>query len=111
MIELVEMEIREELTACGFDGDIASVIPGSALCEIENKQPEIGREAILKLMEAVDADIPVPERNLDEPLLMPIENLYKIPGRGTVISGNVERGVANKGDKVPYSRTTKVVDL
>jgi len=100
MIELVEMEIREELTACGFDGDNASVIPGSALCEIENKQPEIGREAILKLMEAVDSDIPVPERNLDEPLLMPIENLYKIPGRGTVITGNVERGVANKGDKV-----------
>lgn len=105
MIELVEMEIREELTACGFDGDNASVIPGSALCEIENKQPEIGREAILKLMEAVDADIPVPERNLDEPLLMPIENLYKIPGRGTVITGNVERGVANKGDKVPSCLT------
>jgi len=100
MIELVEMEIREELTNCGFDGDEIPVVCGSALCEIENKQQDLGREKIVELMAAVDEAIPVPERDLNVPFLMPIENLYNIPGRGTVITGNVERGTANKGDKI-----------
>jgi len=100
MIELVEMEIREELTNCGFDGDAIPVICGSALCEIENKQPELGRERIVELMAAVDESIPVPERDTNVPFLMPIENLYNIPGRGTVITGNVERGTAKKGEKI-----------
>jgi len=100
MIELVEMEIREELSNCGFDGDEIPVICGSALCEIENKDPKLGREAIQQLMSCIDEHIPVPERDLNEPFLMPIENLYNIPGRGTVITGNVERGSAKKGEKI-----------
>jgi len=100
MIELVEMEIREELTNCGFDGDAIPVICGSALCEIESKQPELGRERIVELMAAVDEVIPVPQRDTNVPFLMPIENLYNIPGRGTVITGNVERGIAKKGEKI-----------
>lgn len=112
MIELVEMEIREELTNCGFDGDEIPVICGSALCEIENKQLDIGREKIKELMAAIDEHIPVPERDTNEPFLMPIESLYNIPGRGTVITGNVERGAAKKGEKmdiIGYGKKFNVV--
>ena len=75
MIELVEMEVREELSTYGYDGDEIPVIAGSALCEIENTQPELGRERILELIEAVDTNVPEPERNPDEPLFMSIETV------------------------------------
>jgi len=100
MIELVEMEVREELSTYGYDGDDIPVICGSALCEIENSNPELGREKILELMEAVDQSVPVPERNPDEPFFMAIESVYQIAGRGTVATGTVERGFAKKGEKV-----------
>ena len=100
MIELVEMEVREELSTYGYDGDNIPVICGSALCEIENKNPELGREKILELMSAVDEAVPLPERNPDEPFFMAIESVYQIAGRGTVATGTVERGSAKKGDKV-----------
>lgn len=100
MIELVEMEVREELSTYGYDGDSIPVICGSALCEIENTNPELGREKILELMEAVDQAVPLPERNPDEPFFMAIESVYQIAGRGTVATGTVERGFAKKGEKV-----------
>ena len=77
MIELVEMEVREELSTYGYDGDEVPVIAGSALCEIENTNPELGREKILELINCVDENIPVPERNPDEPLFMSIESVRK----------------------------------
>ena len=80
MIELVEMEVREELSTYGYDGDEIPVIAGSALCEIENKQPELGRERILELVNAIDNHVPEPERNPDEPFFMPIETVSpKLP--------------------------------
>jgi len=100
MIELVEMEVREELSMYGYDGDEIPVIAGSALCEIENTQPELGRERILELIEAVDTNVPEPERNPDEPLFMSIETVYQIAGRGTVATGTVETGTAKKGERV-----------
>ena len=78
MIELVEMEVREELSMYGYDGDEIPVIAGSALCEIENTQTELGRERILELIEAVDTNVPEPERNPDEPLFMSIETVSQI---------------------------------
>ena len=75
MIELVEMEVREELSTYGYNGDEIPVIAGSALCEIENKQPELGRERILELVNAIDTHVPEPERNPDEPFFMPIETV------------------------------------
>jgi len=100
MIELVEMEVREELSTYGYDGDEVPVIAGSALCEIENTNPELGREKILELINCVDENIPVPERNPDEPLFMSIESVYQIAGRGTVATGTVETGSAKKGERV-----------
>ncbi|KAJ8984812.1 hypothetical protein NQ317_013010 [Molorchus minor] len=82
MVELVEMEIRELLTEMGFD----------ALCALEGKNPEIGSEAIIKLLKEVDAHIPTPVRELDKPFLLPVEHTYSIPGRGTVVTGRLERG-------------------
>jgi elongation factor Tu len=87
LLELVELEIREELSKRDFDGDNIPIIAGSALAALEDKTPEIGREAILKLMEAVDSWIPQPERPLDKPFLMPIEDVFSISGRGTVVTG------------------------
>jgi len=110
MIELVEMEVREELSTYGYDGDEIPVIAGSALCEIENKQPELGRERILELVNAIDNHVPEPERNPDEPFFMPIETVYQIAGRGTVATGTVETGTAKKNDKVDvlgYGRKKK----
>ena len=89
MIELVEMEIREELTSCGFDGDEIPVICGSALCELENKQPELGRDRLVELMAAVDDHIPVPVRDMNEPFLLPIENLYNIGKRALCVVKSV----------------------
>ena len=98
MLELVEMEIRELLTSYGFDGDETPVIIGSALCALEDREPEIGVEAVKKLMDAVDSYIPDPERALDKPFYLPIETVHSIPGRGTVVTGRLEYGVIKKGD-------------
>jgi elongation factor Tu len=100
LIELVELEIREELSKRDFDGDNIPIISGSALAALEDKNPEIGRESILKLMEAVDSWIPQPERPLDKPFLMPIEDVFSISGRGTVVTGRVETGVVKVGEEV-----------
>jgi len=100
LADLVEMEIRELLSAYNFPGDDIPIVRGSALCALEEKSPELGREAILKLMEAVDAYIPQPERAVDKPFLMPIEDVFSISGRGTVVTGRVERGIIKVGEEV-----------
>ncbi|XP_050305114.1 elongation factor Tu, mitochondrial-like [Anthonomus grandis grandis] len=109
MVELVEMEIRELLTEMGFDGDNIPIITGSALCALEGKQPEIGQEAIMKLLDAVDTHIPLPERELDKPFLLPVEHTYSIPGRGTVVTGRLERGVLKKGADCEFVGFNKVI--
>jgi elongation factor Tu len=100
LLELVELEIREELSKREFDGDNIPIIAGSALAALEGKNDEIGKEAILKLMAAVDEWIPTPERPLDKPFLMPIEDVFSISGRGTVVPGRVETGVVKVGEAV-----------
>src|SRR6476620_9472202 len=100
LLELVELEIREELSKRDFDGDNIPIITGSALAALEDKNPEIGKEAILKLMTAVDDWIPQPERPLDRPFLMPIEDVFSISGRRTVVTGRVETGVIKVGEEV-----------
>ncbi|MBL0769498.1 elongation factor Tu [Sphingopyxis sp. XHP0097] len=100
LLELVELEIREELSKRDFDGDNIPIIPGSALAALEGRDDNIGKEAILKLMEAVDSWIPQPERPLDKPFLMPIEDVFSISGRGTVVTGRVETGVVKVGEEV-----------
>ncbi len=100
LLELVELEIREELSKRDFDGDNIPIVSGSALAALEDKNPEIGRESILKLMEAVDEWIPTPERPLDKPFLMPIEDVFSISGRGTVVTGRVEQGIVKVGEEV-----------
>ncbi|XP_011250754.1 elongation factor Tu, mitochondrial [Camponotus floridanus] len=97
MVELVEMEIRELFSEMGYDGDNIAIVKGSALCALEGKNPEIGTQAILQLLEAIDKSIPTPQRDLDKPFLLPIENVYSIPGRGTVVTGRLERGKIKKG--------------
>ncbi len=100
LVELVEMEVRELLSSYQFPGDDIPIIRGSALCALEDTQPEIGEQAILKLMEAVDSYIPQPARALDRPFLMPVEDVFSISGRGTVVTGRVERGIVKVGDEV-----------
>jgi elongation factor Tu len=100
LLELVELEIREELSKRDFDGDNIPIISGSALAALEDSNTEIGRDAILKLMAAVDEWIPQPERPLDKPFLMPIEDVFSISGRGTVVTGRVETGVVKVGEEV-----------
>ena len=104
MLELVEMEVRELLSNYGFDGDGAPVIPGSALKALEaaqnGKADDPACECIMKLMDAVDAYIPTPERDVDKPFLMPVEDIFTITGRGTVATGRVERGTIKVGDPV-----------
>ena len=100
LVELVELELRELLTSYGFPGDDIPIVQGSALCALEDREPNLGHEAILKLMEAVDAFIPQPERPKDRPFLMPIEDVFSISGRGTVVTGRVERGVIKVGEEV-----------
>jgi elongation factor Tu len=100
LLELVELEIREELSKRDFDGDNIPIITGSALAALEDKNPEIGKESILKLMTAVDEWIPQPERPLDKPFLMPIEDVFSISGRGTVVTGRVETGIIKVGEEV-----------
>jgi elongation factor Tu len=100
LLELVELEIREELSKRDFDGDNIPIVAGSALAALEDKNPEIGKESILKLMAAVDEWIPTPERPLDKPFLMPIEDVFSISGRGTVVTGRVETGIIKVGEEV-----------
>ena len=100
LLELVEVEIRELLSKYEFPGDEIPIVMGSALCALENKQPEIGRDAILKLMAEVDRYIPQPERAVDKPFLMPVEDVFSISGRGTVVTGRVERGIVKVNDEI-----------
>jgi elongation factor Tu len=100
LIELVEMEIRELLTSYGYPGDDIPVVKGSALCALEGREDPIGKDAILELMTAVDTYIPQPERALDKPFLMPIEDVFSISGRGTVVTGRVENGIVKVGEEV-----------
>jgi elongation factor Tu len=100
ILELVEMEIRELLSKYDFDGDNIPVIQGSATCALNDSDPVLGREAVLKLMAAVDSFIPQPARPLDLPFLMPIEDVFSISGRGTVVTGRVEQGIVKVGEEV-----------
>src|SRR5436189_4288530 len=100
LLELVELEIREELSKRDFDGDNIPIIAGSALAALEDTNEETGRQAILKLMAAVDEWIPMPQRPLDRPFLMPIEDVFSISGRGTVVTGRVETGIVKVGEEV-----------
>ena len=100
LLELVELEVRELLSSYDFPGDDIPIVKGSALCALEDKQPEIGHDAILELMKAVDAYIPQPERPVDKAFLMPIEDVFSISGRGTVVTGRVERGIVKVGEEV-----------
>ncbi|KFG69287.1 elongation factor Tu, partial [Microvirga sp. BSC39] len=100
LLDLVELEVRELLSKYDFPGDDIPIVKGSALCALEDRQPEIGRDAVLKLMAEVDAYIPQPERPIDQPFLMPIEDVFSISGRGTVVTGRVERGVVKVGEEV-----------
>ncbi|MCJ1275084.1 translation elongation factor Tu [Puttea exsequens] len=100
MLELVEMEMRELLTTYGFEGDDTPIILGSALCALNGQQPEIGVNKIDELLEAVDTWIPTPQRETEKPFLMSVEDVFSIPGRGTVASGRVERGTLKKDSEV-----------
>jgi elongation factor Tu len=100
LLELVELEIRELLSKYQFPGDDIPITKGSALCALEDKQPEIGEQAILALMKTVDEYIPQPERPKDRPFLMPIEDVFSISGRGTVVTGRVERGICKVGEEI-----------
>ncbi|KAK7939728.1 hypothetical protein WMY93_003054 [Mugilogobius chulae] len=108
MLDLVEIEIRELLTEFGYDGDNTPVVIGSALCALENRQPELGVNAVMQLLEVVDSYVPLPKRKLDDPFLLPIEGVYSIPGRGTVVSGTMEKGVIKKGDECEFIGHNKV---
>ncbi len=100
LLELVELEVRELLSSYQFPGDDIPITKGSALCALEDRLPEIGREAVLALMKTVDEYIPQPERPVDRPFLMPIEDVFSISGRGTVVTGRVERGIVKVGEEV-----------
>ncbi|WP_340117048.1 elongation factor Tu [Pelagibius sp. 7325] len=100
LLELVEMEIRELLSSYDFPGDDIPIVKGSALAALEDKTPDIGHDSILRLMEAVDSYIPQPDRPKDKPFLMPIEDVFSISGRGTVVTGRVESGIVKVGDEV-----------
>ncbi len=112
LLDLVEMEVRELLSKYGFPGDEVPVIRGSALKALEGDQSEVGMPSLVKLVEALDAYIPEPVREVDKPFLMPIEDVFSISGRGTVVTGRVERGVIKVGDEVeivglrPTQKTT-----
>jgi elongation factor Tu len=112
LLELVELEVRELLSSYDFPGDDIPVVKGSALAALEDSDKKIGEDAIRELMAAVDAYIPTPERPVDLPFLMPIEDVFSISGRGTVVTGRVERGIVKVGEEVeivgirPTSKTT-----
>uniref|UniRef100_T1J6F1 Elongation factor Tu, mitochondrial n=1 Tax=Strigamia maritima TaxID=126957 RepID=T1J6F1_STRMM len=110
MVELAEIELRELMNSMGMEGDKIPFVSGSALCALEGTKPEIGRDSIMKLMEAVDSYIPDPVRALDKPYLLPIDSVYSIPGRGTVVTGRLDRGVIKKGmecELIGYSKKFK----
>nr|WP_119305237.1 elongation factor Tu [Dongia deserti] len=112
LLDLVELEVRELLSSYQFPGDKIPIIRGSALMALEDKDPEMGKNAVLKLMEAVDEYIPQPDRPKDRPFLMPIEDVFSISGRGTVVTGRIERGIVKVGDEVEIiglKATTKTV--
>ncbi|MCE9507624.1 MAG: elongation factor Tu [Alphaproteobacteria bacterium] len=100
LLDLVEMEVRELLTKYKFPGDTIPFIRGSALCALEGKNEKLGKEAILALMKAVDEFIPTPARVIDKPFLMPVEDVFSISGRGTVVTGRVEQGIIKVGEEV-----------
>src|SRR6201986_4191608 len=112
LLELVELEVRELLSKYEFPGDDIPITKGSALMALEDKSPEIGRDAVLALMKTVDDYIPQPERPIDQPFLMPVEDVFSISGRGTVVTGRVERGIIKVGEEVeiigirPTQKTT-----
>ena len=112
LLELVEMELRELLSSYDFPGDDIPITSGSALAAVEGKTPEIGEQAVLKLMETVDSYIPQPARPLDLAFLMPVEDVFSISGRGTVVTGRIERGIVKVGEEVeivgirPVQKTT-----
>jgi elongation factor Tu len=112
LLELVEMEVRELLSSYQFPGDKIPIVRGSALAALEDKTPELGKQSVLKLMAAVDEYIPQPDRPKDQPFLMPIEDVFSISGRGTVVTGRIERGVIKVGEEVEIvgiRPTTKTV--
>jgi elongation factor Tu len=100
LLELVEMEVRELLSSYQFPGDDIPIVKGSALAAVEGRDPIIGEDAILELMTQVDAYIPQPERPVDLPFLMPVEDVFSISGRGTVVTGRIERGIVKVGEEV-----------
>ena len=100
LLELVEMEVRELLDTYEFPGDDIPIVKGSALAALEDSNKEIGEDAVRELMAQVDEYIPTPERPIDQPFLMPIEDVFSISGRGTVVTGRVERGIINVGDEI-----------
>ena len=100
LLELVEMEVRELLSSYDFPGDDIPIVAGSALAAVEGRNPEIGKDKILELMAAVDEYIPTPDRPVDQPFLMPIEDVFSISGRGTVVTGRVERGIVKVGEEI-----------
>ena len=112
LLELVEMEVRELLSKYDFPGDDTPIISGSARMALEGDQSEIGVPAIIKLVEALDSWIPTPERDIDKPFLMPVEDVFSISGRGTVVTGRIERGIIKVGDEIeivgirPTQKTT-----
>ena len=110
ILELVELEVRELLSSYDFDGDNIPIVKGSALAALEGRDDNIGKESIIALMEAVDQHIPQPDRPVDKPFLMPIEDVFSISGRGTVVTGRIETGIVNVGDEceiVGIKDTTK----
>lgn len=109
MVDLVEMEVRELFTEMGYDGDNIPIVKGSALCALEGKNSEIGAQSILQLLEMVDKHIPTPVRELDKPFLLPVEGVYSIPGRGTVVTGRLERGKLKKGTECEFIGYNKVM--
>src|SRR5271167_4031467 len=112
LLELVEMEVRELLSSYNFPGDDLPIVKGSALAAVEGRNPEIGENSVLELMAAVDSYIPQPERAVDLPFLMPVEDVFSISGRGTVVTGRIERGIVKVGEEVeivgirPVQKTT-----
>ena len=100
LLELVEMEVRDLLSSYNFPGDEIPIVKGSALAAVEGRDPEIGENAIIALMKAVDEYIPTPERPLDKPFLMPVEDVFSISGRGTVVTGRVEQGIVKVGEEI-----------
>jgi elongation factor Tu len=112
LLELVELEVRELLSSYEFPGDDIPIIKGSALAALEGRDDEIGKKAINELMKAVDEFIPQPDRPIDKPFLMPIEDVFSISGRGTVVTGRIERGIVKVGEEVEIvgiKPTTKTI--